>query len=179
MNDELTKQEIPSSSFFYDTALNNDDDDDLQRGPLAEDFSNKIYDNKSANSIIGGVEGPWGIGKSSFINLCEKSLQENHPEEVIVGRFNALKYSGKYKDISTPLSEFLRETVYEALKCPELDILLAEYQKLVKGIGINVLGISLNVNVLQWNASKVFTYISAILKRTNKKFIFVIDDLIG
>lgn len=99
MNDELTKQEIPSSSFFYDTALNNDDDDLLQRGPLAEDFSNKIYDNKSANSIIGGVEGPWGIGKSSFINLCEKSLQENHPEEVIVGRFNALKYSGKYKDI--------------------------------------------------------------------------------
>lgn len=176
MNDELTKQEIPSSSFFNDTALNNDDDL-LQRGPLAEDFANKIYDNKSANSIIWGVEGPWGIGKSSFINLCEKSLQENHPEEVIVGRFNALKYSGKYKDISTPLSEFLRETVYEALKCPELDILLAEYQKLVKGIGINVLGISLNVNVLQWNASKVFTYISATLKRTNKKFIFVIDDL--
>lgn len=169
-------QGVPHSSFLDDAALY-DGADLLQYGPLAEDFANKIYDNKSLNSMIWGVEGPWGIGKSSFLNLCEESLRKNHPGEVIVVRFNALKYSGQYKDISIPLSDTLRETVYKTLKCPELDILLAQYQRIVKGISFNVLGISMNFTPFPRNESKVFTYISEILRNSNKKFIFAIDDL--
>lgn len=169
-------QGVPHSSFLDDAALY-DGADLLQYGPLAEDFANKIYDNKSPNSMIWGVEGPWGIGKSSFLNLCEESLRKNHPREVTVIRFNALKYSGQYKDISIPLSDILRETVYKTLKCPELDILLAQYQRIVKGISFNVLGISMNFTPSPRNESKVFTYISEILRNSNKKFIFAIDDL--
>lgn len=169
-------QRVPHSSFLDDAALY-DGADLLQYGPLAEDFANKIYDNKSPNSMIWGVEGPWGIGKSSFLNLCEESLRKNHPREVTVIRFNALKYSGQYKDISIPLSDTLRETVYKTLKCPELDILLAQYQRIVKGISFNVLGISMNFTPFPRNESKVFTYISEILRNSNKKFIFAIDDL--
>lgn len=169
-------QGVPHSSFLDDAALY-DGADLLQYGPLAEDFANKIYDNKSLNSMIWGVEGPCGIGKSSFLNLCEKNLRKNHPGEVIVVRFNALKYSGQYKDISIPLSDTLRETVYKTLKCPELDILLAQYQRIVKGISFNVLGISMNFTPFPRNESKVFTYISEILRNSNKKFIFAIDDL--
>ena len=172
----VSDQGVPHSSFLDDAALY-DGADLLQYGPLAEDFANKIYDNKSPNSMIWGVEGPWGIGKSSFLNLCEESLRKNHPGEVIVVRFNALKYSGQYKDISIPLSDTLRETVYKTLKCPELNILLAQYQRIVKGISFNVLGISMNFTPFPRNESKVFTYISEILRNSNKKFIFAIDDL--
>lgn len=105
-------QRTRTSSFLNDAAIH-DGADLLQYSSLAEDFANKIYDNKSANSMIWGVEGPWGIGKSSFLNLCEESLRKNHPREVTVVRFNALKYSGQYKDISIPLSDTLRETVYK------------------------------------------------------------------
>lgn len=169
-------QGVPHSSFLDDAALY-DGADLLQYGPLAEDFANKIYDNKSPNSMIWGVEGPWGIGKSSFLNLCEESLRKNHPGEVTVVRFNALKYSGQYKDISIPLSDTLRETVYKTLKCPELDILLVQYQRMIKGISFNVLGISMNFAPSPRNESKVFTYISEILRNSNKKIIFAIDDL--
>ena len=172
----VSDQGVPHSSFLDDAALY-DGADLLQYGPLAEDFANKIYDNKSPNSMIWGVEGPWGIGKSSFLNLCEESLRKNHPGEVIVVRFNALKYSGQYKDISIPLSDTLRETVYKTLKCPELNILLAQYQRIVKGISFNVLGISMNFTPFPRTESKVFTYISEILRNSNKKFIFAIDDL--
>lgn len=169
-------QGVPHSSFLDDAALY-DGADLLQYGPLAEDFANKIYDNKSPNSMIWGVEGPWGIGKSSFLNLCEESLRKNHPGEVTVFRFNALKYSSQYRDISISLSDTLRETVYKTLKCPELDILLVQYQRMIKGISFNVLGISMNFAPSPRNESKVFTYISEILRNSNKKFIFAIDDL--
>ena len=169
-------QGVPHSSFLDDAALY-DGADLLQDGPLAEDFANKIYDNKSPNSMIWGVEGPWGIGKSSFLNLCEESLRKNHPGEVTVFRFNALKYSSQYRDISISLSDTLRETVYKTLKCPELDILLVQYQRMIKGISFNVLGISMNFAPSPRNESKVFTYISEILRNSNKKFIFAIDDL--
>ena len=169
-------QGVPHSSFLDDAALY-DGADLLQYGPLAEDFANKIYDNKSPNSMIWGVEGPWGIGKSSFLNLCEESLRKNHPGEVTVFRFNALKYSSQYRDISISLSDTLRETVYKTLKCPELDILLVQYQRMIKGISFNVLGISMNFAPSPRNESKVFTYISEILRNSNKKFIFTIDDL--
>lgn len=169
-------QSTRKSSFLNDVAIH-DGTDLLQYSSLAEDFANKIYDNKSANSMIWGVEGPWGIGKSSFLNLCEGSLRKNHPGEVTVVRFNALKYSGQYKDISIPLSDTLRETVYKTLKCPELDILLAQYLRMVKGISFNVLGISMNFTPSLRNESQIFTYISEILRKLNKKFIFAIDDL--
>lgn len=169
-------QSTRKSSFLNDVAIH-DGTDLLQYSSLAEDFANKIYDNKSANSMIWGVEGPWGIGKSSFLNLCEESLRKNHPGEVTVVRFNALKYSGQYKDISIPLSDTLRETVYKTLKCPELDILLVQYQRMIKGISFNVLGISMNFAPSPRNESKVFTYISEILRNSNKKIIFAIDDL--
>lgn len=169
-------QRTRASSFLNDAAIH-DGADLLQYSSLAEDFANKIYDNKSANSMIWGVEGPWGIGKSSFLNLCEESLRKNHPREVTVVRFNALKYSGQYKDISIPLSDTLRETVYKTLRCPELDILLAQYQRMIKGISFNVLGISMNFTPSLWNESQIFTYISKILRKSNKKFIFAIDDL--
>lgn len=172
----VSDQGVPHSSFLDDAALY-DGADLLQYGPLAEDFANKIYDNKSPNSMIWGVEGPWGIGKSSFLNLCEESLRKNHPGEVTVVRFNALKYSNQYRDISIPLSDALRETVYKTLKCPELDILLVQYQRMIKGISFNVLGISMNFTPSLRNESKVFTYISEILRNSNKKFIFAIDDL--
>lgn len=172
-------QKSPTSSFFNDAAIHDGDDgaDLLHYSSLAEDFASKIYDNKSANSMIWGVEGPWGIGKSSFLNLCEVSLRKNHPREVTVVRFNALKYSGQYKDISIPLSDALRETVYKTLRCPELDILLAQYQRMIKGISFNVLGISMNFIPSPWNGSQILTYISEILRKSNKKFIFAIDDL--
>lgn len=169
-------QSTRKSSFLNDVAIH-DGTDLLQYSSLAEDFANKIYDNRSANSMIWGVEGPWGIGKSSFLNLCEGSLRKNHPGEVTVVRFNALKYSGQYKDISIPLSDTLRETVYKTLKCPELDILLVQYQRMIKGISFNVLGISMNFTLFPRNESQIFTYISEILRKSNKKFIFAIDDL--
>lgn len=175
-NESPNGQKSPASSFLNDAALS-DGTDLLHYELLAEDFANKIYDNKSANSMILGVEGPWGIGKSSFLNLCEESLRKNHPREVTVVRFNALKYSGQYKDISIPLSDTLRETVYKTLRCPELDILLAQYQRMVKGISFNVLGISMNFTPFPQSKSKVFAYISSILRNSNRKFIFAVDDL--
>ena len=49
-------QSTRKSSFLNDVAIH-DGTDLLQYSSLAEDFANKIYDNRSANSMIWGVEG--------------------------------------------------------------------------------------------------------------------------
>jgi hypothetical protein len=58
--------------------------DRLSFAPAAEHIGKFILDAKSPDSLVIGIEGEWGSGKSSFINLVEESLRksDNAPEFV-------------------------------------------------------------------------------------------------
>lgn len=52
------------------------DDDRIGRVALAEKFAQQVLDLDPSNGIVVGVLGPWGSGKTSFINLARATFNE-------------------------------------------------------------------------------------------------------
>jgi predicted KAP-like P-loop ATPase len=67
-----------------DHAISSKEQDRLGRSPLAKRVAGMILGYKGSDSFVVGVDGPWGSGKSSFINLVLEELDGN----VITVHFN-------------------------------------------------------------------------------------------
>jgi predicted KAP-like P-loop ATPase len=59
-----------------DTPISNKANDLLHRYPLAKRIAGMIHSFKDNDSLVIGIEGEWGSGKTSFINL----ILETHPQ---------------------------------------------------------------------------------------------------
>ncbi len=74
---------------FYDVPINEKSEDKLHRMAFVNSLAQAINNSPSYNeSIVIGLMGKWGSGKSSIINLLESELDER----VIVLRFNPWNY---------------------------------------------------------------------------------------
>ncbi|MDQ4490789.1 P-loop NTPase fold protein [Sinomonas sp. ASV486] len=67
-------------------------EDSLQRAPLAHDFAKSLRSLSTDQGVVVGVLGPWGVGKSSFINLMREEFAAD-PALTVVD-FNPWLFSG-------------------------------------------------------------------------------------
>jgi KAP family P-loop domain len=118
---------------FTDQPINTDSEDQLGRTPISREIANgllKSFANNS-DSVVIGINGEWGSGKSSLINLIVAQIEaksQNDVSEALVLRFNPWMFSGqtelqgiffaelllllqgkteKLKNVSEGLSDFL------------------------------------------------------------------------
>ena len=80
-----------------DYPIEDKDADKLRRAPLASKVAELIKNFQGKESFVIGIEGVWGSGKTSFINLVASDLK---PEETIVITFNPWNFSGQNELIS-------------------------------------------------------------------------------
>ena len=59
-------------------------EDKFERLSFAEHLGNFLCLDKDAASIVIGIEGKWGDGKTSCINLVKEALNEKKPKPIIV-----------------------------------------------------------------------------------------------
>ena len=76
-----------------DYPIEDKDADKLHRAPLASKVAELIKNFQGKESFVIGVEGAWGSGKTSFINLVLKELYGN--ENIIFVHFNPWNFSGQ------------------------------------------------------------------------------------
>lgn len=88
MSDTEQPQEKPP----IDAPIMSSDDDDLGRAPVAHDFAESIRELDASQGLVVGVLGPWGHGKSSFINLMREQF-DKEPALTVVD-FNPWMFSG-------------------------------------------------------------------------------------
>ncbi len=65
---------LQASSVISDLPINSSDEDLFSFGEWVEKFVNHIFVSEQPESIIVGLSGLWGSGKTSFLNLTEKKL---------------------------------------------------------------------------------------------------------
>ena len=126
--------------------------------------------------LVFGIDGPWGVGKTSFINLAARHW-EKHPKEFIVCRFEPLRFASE-PDLTDRLIKELSATIQREAYAPEFRPVANRYSRLIKGkADISFLGFKLAVEPSQETLDELLDDIDDVLRRIGKRVIIVIDDL--
>lgn len=126
-----------------DSPINNRNDDTLDRGVYAEHIAKGILKRRSKESFCIALQGSWGSGKTSLINMCLEIIEEqtsnlDGKDKPIIVRFQPWIISGHERLIKTFISELRK-----ALKKPDLSEYarkaakaLEKYEKLLSFVSL-------------------------------------------
>jgi len=103
MSDGSTAPDRPP----IDSPITSTSQDALSRSAVAHEFAATIRDLDTSDGIVVGVMGPWGYGKSSFINLMREQF-EDQPDLVVID-FNPWMFSGSRQLVDSFFSEIAAE----------------------------------------------------------------------
>ena len=102
--------------------------DSLQRSELAKSFARRVLSLPASKGLVVGVFGPWGSGKTSFINLARSTFEES---SVPVLDFNPWMFSGAEQLVERFFAELSAELNLRKLN--ELGEALDEYGTALTG----------------------------------------------
>jgi len=160
-------------------------EDLLKRAPLAEKVGLLIKNYKGKESIVIGIEGIWGAGKTSFINLILESIKGRSP---VVIKFNPWSFASSNElidDFFSSLVACLRESDIDRKIYKEI----SKYaQKLFRQTEIDfdptISTIFGNIHLGRIAKiggkpaiSEMRGSIDSLLSKLNKKILIVIDDI--
>lgn len=114
-----------------DNPIQRDVDDVLSRGPVAASFATQVLTLDTSRGLVVGVLGPWGSGKTSFVNLAREILEENSAALV---DFNPWMFSGAEQLVES----FFVELSAQLRIRPGLESIgedLADYGEAFAGLG--------------------------------------------
>ena len=176
------KTQTNTNGLDPDRAISDEKDDLLGRHPLAyriADMINNLGDDYK-DSVVIGIEGEWGSGKSSFINLILNKVRPS--EDNLVIEFNPWNFSDQdelVKDFFTSMVDELKSknkgltrniTKYVSkLKMPDKIVVAPE-------VGGNSAG-SLEWNLNDKPLKKQKDKIDKDLKKLKKRIVIVIEDI--
>ncbi|MEX0931972.1 MAG: P-loop NTPase fold protein [Candidatus Paceibacterota bacterium] len=171
------RNEERDSSFVVDKELERKESDLLNFSEKAERFAEQVYNGGSPESFVFGVDAPWGIGKSTFINFCKEHWEENYPQDAIVYKFSPLRYLGT-ANLLEIFVDGLINTIQKQSYIPEIRPLISRYTRLLKEVGrFSLFGLTLPVLTTEYTVDEACDDLEAVLKRFPKKIIVIIDDL--
>lgn len=166
-----------ASFFLSDIEKQHKDEDLLNFTEAAERFAERVFNGGSPESIVFGIDAPWGIGKSTFVNFCQEYWNSAQQDQVIVYKFNPLRY----EDRSNLLEKFVDGLVHSIQRhvfLPEIRPLISRYSRLIKGKGTISLGaLSLDILLGPYTVDDAFKDLEMALGCLDRKIIVVVDDL--
>lgn len=162
-------------AFLSDEEIEDADLDLLNSRGLADKFASIVATESARGAIVFGVDGPWGIGKSTFVNFAQRTWEAN--ERVIVFRFEPLKYAAE-KDLVRSFIQELSGELRSRFFAPELRPLASRYARILKADpSISFPGLKLSVDPDGSTIDEIVSDVSQSLERVGKRVIVVIDDL--
>ncbi|KAB7778343.1 KAP family NTPase [Xanthomonas sp. LMG 12460] len=179
----LVRQRFPRSKknaeqlyFLVDEEIGNEQDDLLASEAQAKAFAETVLESGAHKGLVFGVDGPWGVGKTSFINMAERywASAENR---VIVCRFEPLRYLSE-SDLADRMIRDLSSSIQRQVFAPEFRPAASRYSRLIKGkADFSFLGFKLSLEPGQETVEELLEDIDEVLKRIDHRVIIVIDDL--
>lgn len=154
-------------------------EDRLKRSKFADRVAQRILSiRRGSKSVAIGITGKWGTGKTSFINLINRSLSEHQTkDERIIIEFNAWRSSSP----ETIVQDFFDLLTKELRK---EDVTLAKnvysYAKTLTHINENVFTRTVQALAEPFSndsQNEIYEGINKSLKKINKQIVVLIDDL--
>lgn len=162
--------------FIGDEEIGDERDDLLASEAQAKSFAETVLESGAYPGLVFGVDGPWGVGKTSFINLAERSW-ERAADKVIVCRFEPLRYATE-PDLTDRLIRDLSAAIQSKVFAPEFRPAASRYSRLIKGkADVSFLGFKLSMEPSEETVDELLDDIDEVLRRIGHRVIIVIDDL--
>ena len=162
--------------FIADEEIDDETSDLLSSQKQAKSFAETVLASGAHQGIVFGVDGPWGVGKTSFINLAERYWR-NAADRVIVCRFEPLRYSSD-PDLTDRLIRDLTAAIQSNVYAPEFRPAASRYSRLIKGkADISFLGFKLSLEPSLETVDELLDDIDEVLRRIDRRVIIVVDDL--
>ncbi|MEQ9307127.1 MAG: P-loop NTPase fold protein [Marinoscillum sp.] len=164
--------------FVSDAEESVGDRDFLSYWPIVEDYGDKILNHFNADSMVFGIDAPWGAGKTTFVNFLKSYWHKSYGDKVKLVYFSPLNFStgGEFSDafvdqLSSAIAEFSPD--------PETRFLARRYGARIKGSGkISVMGLfEVPLQFSKSNISTLMVRFSDALKLADHKIVVVVDDL--
>lgn len=166
-----------SSLFVEDLPLDNGNKESLGRDIYAKQLARLIYGQKFEKAFSLGILGPWGAGKTSFINMMKDEMDE---DRTVLVDFNPF-YNNDDKSIIEEFFKILSQSVKEYSS--ELSVKFKRYgEHVVNAIGSKSLQLIYDtldlinnekVSSLQDHYSKI----NEILIKLKKQIVISVDDV--
>lgn len=171
-----SKREASQLYFIADEEIEDEKDDLLASESQAKSFAETVLASGAHPGIVFGVDGPWGVGKTSFINLAER-YWARAADRVIVCRFEPLRYASE-PDLADRLIRDLSAAIQKKVFAPEFRPAASRYSRLIKGkADVSFLGFKLSLEPSQETVDDLLDDIDEVLRRIGRRVIIVIDDL--
>jgi KAP family P-loop domain len=178
----ISKQTKNDEGFLLsDEPITDPSQDGLGLSSQAKTFADKVYNSGAQRSIVFGLDAPWGIGKTSFLNLMKFHWDENYKSkknksEVVVFSFDPLKFS-QSENLSDRFIEEVVHVISQKFPVPELSTLLGGYARYLRGIsGISFFGLQIGfANLGLSNGYR--ERLEGFIEKPDMKLIVVIEDL--
>ncbi|MBD2538419.1 KAP family NTPase [Coleofasciculus sp. FACHB-SPT36] len=172
--------------YFADSPINNPEKDRFKRWSFAERVAQTIDSRSDPSSIVIGIYGPWGDGKTTVLNFIEQSLKES--PNIICVKFNPWRFTDEVNLIKG-FFKALAEAIGKSITSPSEKVgeLLDKYSsgltgfnltlfdslRFTPGQGIQSLGKTLSSVELEILKKRLESF----LKKEGKRVVVLIDDI--
>lgn len=160
-----------------DPPITSKSEDKLNRSPLAEKIALMITSVKGDEHFVIGIEGEWGSGKTSFIELVIEALNQqgiNAPDLIKFNPWNFSNIDGLYADFFGQLGEKLGDKKDAIAYAKKLFQKVDNIEVKPEWAGFSLAKLNLNLGRTLDNIKEE---INKKLKERGKKIIIVIDDI--
>lgn len=117
---------VPSDNPIRDASQ-----DELSRVQLAERFAEQVLRLDASEGMVVGVLGPWGSGKTSFLNLAHKRFTER---TIVTIRFNPWMFSGAEQLVEMFFAEIAAQLQFGGRDLKRVAEGLEDYGNAISGL---------------------------------------------
>lgn len=174
-----------SQNISTDKAVESVKDDKFQRSEFSKRIAQRIISTGSNDSVVIGIYGEWGEGKTSIINFIEEELKTD--EDIIPIRFNPWRFG----DETALLISFFNTLAlrFEELKnhldkgnplATNMEVIgsvLEKYGGAISAFGVGKVAETIGENLAKVNVEDLKKRFEEALINSGKKLVIFIDDI--
>jgi hypothetical protein len=171
------KIQPPQLYFLADDEIRDQSEDMLGINTQVATFAETVLASGSHAGLVIGVDGLWGTGKTSFINLAQQYWENKASDEVIVIRFEPLRYVTE-SDLADRFIRDLTATIQRHVYVPEFRPAASRYSRMLRAkTDFSFLGVKISLEPSSETIDELLDDIDDVLKRIRRRVVVVIDDL--
>jgi len=163
-----------------DYPISKTEQDKLRRSPLAKKISDTINTFEDKDSFVIGIEGVWGAGKTSFVNLILDDIDTDKVSFFVFNPWNFSDETSLLRDFFVQLSQSV-----ETLVGKKFGKRMRRYAARIADIDLGVSLYGVSINPLRWlgffaedaSLEGLRRDLDKELSKVNKKIVVVIDDI--